>query len=374
MTRDPDLLDEFGVTVSFEADRVVLGVWGEVDPVSAPELATVLDAVIDRGHTAVVLDLASLSFMDASGLRVIAHGVNRLTPVGGMLTIRSAPTNVTRILEITGLHEVISFEGPHHPMEPVLDHRLGPEQSVRAPDLTETAEVGELARQLRHITAIPADHDVVDGALRLVVALARATVERADGVSVSLQRHGRLTSVAATDQTVVAMDADQYTTGEGPCVSASVEGRWFHVQSLDDETRWPAFIPQARELGIRSILSSPLMVEDQPAGALNIYSRTEAAFTETEQRLAAIFATEASAILKDAGVDVSTDQLSGRVRGALDVRRTIAQAEGVVMEREGVSADGAYRSLLDTSRRTGQPVAELAAAVVHSTRQVSDVR
>jgi len=251
---------------------------------------------------------------------------------------------------------------------------LGPEQSVGTPDLTETAEVGELARQLRHITAIPADHDVVDGALRLVVALARATVERADGVSVSLQRHGRLTSVAATDQTVVAMDADQYTTGEGPCVSASVEGRWFHVQSLDEETRWPTFIPQARALGIRSILSSPLMVEDQPAGALNIYSRTEAAFTETEQRLAAIFATEASAILKDAGVDVSTDQLSGRVRGALDVRRTIAQAEGVVMEREGVSADGAYRSLLDTSRRTAQPVAELAAAVVHSTRQVSDVR
>lgn len=368
MTSGDDPLENFGVTVSFEGGRVVLGVRGEADIVSAPELAAVLDAVIDRGHASVVLDLAALDFMDASGLRVIASGANRLDPLGGELTIRSTPPQVIRILDITGLTAVVRFEHHVERSEPGGDH-LAPEQSARAPDLPVTTGVGDLAYHPRHVTAIPADHDVVDGALRLVVALARATVEGADGVSVSLQRHGRLTTVAATDQTISDMDANQYATGEGPCVSASVEGRWFHVEALAEETRWPVFIPQARKLGINAILSSPLTAQDRPVGALNIYSRTQAAFTETEQKLAAIFATEASIILKDAGVDVSDDQLSERVQEALEARRIIAEAEGVIMERENISADDAYRLLLNFSRSTSQPVIELAADVVDSTRR-----
>ena len=53
---------------------------------------------------------------------------------------------------------------------------------------------------LRQTAAVPSGHEVVDGALRLVVALARATVGGADGASVSLHRHGRLLTVAATDR------------------------------------------------------------------------------------------------------------------------------------------------------------------------------
>ena len=120
---------------------------------------------------------------------------------------------------------------------------------------------------------MPVDPDVVDGALRLVVDLAQVSVRGADGVSVSLRRNGVLSTVAASDRTIMAMDADQYATGEGPCVDASVKGHWFHAESLDVETRWPSFTPQARDLGIQAILSSPLRAVEQPVGALNIYSR-----------------------------------------------------------------------------------------------------
>jgi hypothetical protein len=78
---------------------------------------------------------------------------------------------------------------------------------------------------LRRVTALPADPDVVDGALRLIVELARISIRGADGVSVSLKRHGVLSTVAASDQTILAMDADQYSTGQGPCVDASVKGQ-----------------------------------------------------------------------------------------------------------------------------------------------------
>jgi GAF domain-containing protein len=217
--------------------------------------------------------------------------------------------------------------------------------------------------------AIPSDEDVVDGALRLVVALALATVGGADGVSVSLRRHGRLATVAATDQVISDMDANQYATGEGPCVAASVEGRWFHVESLDTETRWPEFTPRAQELGINAILSSPLLARDRPVGALNIYSRSVAAFAPKDQKLASVFATEASIILTDAGAGVTDDQLAGRLQAALQARSIIAQAQGVIMEREGVGEQAAYAVLRRLSQRTNTPLLERSEDIVASARR-----
>jgi GAF domain-containing protein len=45
-------------------------------------------------------------------------------------------------------------------------------------------------------------------------------------------------------------------------------------------------VPRAKKLGANAILSSPLMARNQPVGALNIYSRTRAAFAAKEQELA----------------------------------------------------------------------------------------
>jgi anti-anti-sigma factor len=362
---DGGVLESFGIALSFAGGKAVLGVTGELDVLTAPELATIVDAVIDRGHSALVLDLAKCEFLDAAGLGVIATRADRLGRAGTMLTIRSPSAMVIRLLDITDLQDLVHLEQP----TPSHGH-LGPEQSTSPEPPSNAAttplHVGDvaLAQHLRTVTAIPADNDVVDGALRLVVALARETVGGADGVSVSLRRHGRLATVAASDQTISDMDANQYATGEGPCVDASEKGRWFHVESLDRETRWPAFTPKAQALGINAILSSPLLANDRPVGALNIYSRAVAAFAPDDQKLAAIFAAQASTILTDAGVDITDDELASRLANALRTRQVIAVAQGVLMEREGVSEDEAYTSLRDFSRSTNRSLAAWALEIV----------
>ncbi len=247
---------------------------------------------------------------------------------------------------------MVRFEDP----DPAEVHVLGPEQSIGAPGEPVSVHIPDLARQLR-VTAIPADVDVVDGALHLVVALAQVTVDGADGVSVSLQRHGQLMTVAATDQTISDMDANanQYATGEGPCVDASVHGHWFHAESFDQETRWPDFTPKAQELGINAILSNPLMANERPVGALNIYSRTAAAFSSKDQELASIFAFEASIILRHTRVDVSDRELSWRLDEALRARRLIAQAQGVMIGAEGISEEDAFTELRGLGNAMASP-------------------
>jgi len=274
----------------------VLSVHGQLNLSSAPKLGAYFDAAMASGYLSVVLDVADLDLMDLAGLRVIAYGASRLVTSGGELTIRSLAAMGTRTLDITWLSESVLMEIPG----PGPD-RLGPEQSAAAPGTPVRSDPTHSSHSPRGVG--PADEDVIDGALRLVVHLARATVAGADGVSVSLRRHGRLATVAASDQTISDMDADQYATGEGPCVDASVNGHWFHVESLDQETRWPAFVPRATKLGINAILSTPLLAQSRPVGALNIYSRTPGAFGAKDQELASVFATEASAILSNAGME-----------------------------------------------------------------------
>ena len=226
----------------------------------------------------------------------------------------------------------------------------------------------DVLTSLRQTAAVPTAHDAVDGALRVVVALARATVEGADGVSVSLQRHGRLVTVAATDETISEMDAGQYATGEGPCLSASFEGRLFLSASLADERRWPAFVPRARRLGIEAVLSSPLTQRDRSVGALNLYSRRAGAFTDADRRLVSLIAAEASMVLSESGITVSDDSLAHRLRRALEARQVIAQAQGVIMERRGIDSDSAYRHLLAFSRSSHVTLLSKAGAVVAATQ------
>lgn len=381
------------VEVSYAWPEAALRVRGEIDLVTAPDLEALLDAVIKRGYRSVVLDVAQLDFMGASGLQCIADAAARLELLPGELIIRSPSALLLRTLVATGLDGVVQLRETQPSTAPDSAEATGPGFHLAAEEVTSaprsagsmhpgsvgpppmgTLPLGTgMSRAFRTVASIPADDDVVDGALRLVVALARVTVGGADGVSVSLRRHGLLSTVAASDRTILDMDADQYGTGEGPCVDASVQGRWFHIESLDQETRWPAFTPMARKLGINAILSSPLMADGQPVGALNIYSRRAGSFDTRGQQLASVFAREASVILAQARVAVTPDELGERLAAALRSREVIAQAQGMLMERQGLTAEEAYGVLRRSSQKTSLALRDGAAAVLATCHRADGV-
>jgi anti-anti-sigma factor len=350
----------FALAIRHRPDQVIVSVHGDLDLLTAPALRCVLKALVEQSGS-VVLDLAGLAFMDASGLGVLASTANALSP-GRVVSIRTPSVAVRRLLAITGLPPLVELE----PLS-ARPSLLGREQTVSGlPPFVASEADARLLEAGALALAHPTPQDVVDAALRLVTALAQATIRGADGVSVSLTRDDRVVTVAASDDTIAQMDRDQYATGQGPCLAAATEGHWFHVESLGAEDRWPEFTARARQDGIASILSTPLMVADRPVGALNIYSGSERAFGPHEQELAGLFATQASDVL--AGADGPTEATARRLRDALEMREVIAQAQGVLMAREGVSAEVAYGVLRQSSRRADLLVRHQAAAIVASTR------
>jgi anti-anti-sigma factor len=345
-------------------DRAVVAVRGALDARSALLLAGVLDALTDAGCRRLVVVGGGVTAIDAAALDVLARVSQRLSETGGSFRLRSPSEPIQKALEAGRGFEFVVDAGASEPSEPqptdVRDDAAGVGDGSREPDVV----AGGADVRPRSSTA------TVDAALRLVTALAETTVENADGVSVTLERHGRVMTVAASDDAVKEMDAHQYQTGEGPCLAAKAEGRWFYIESLADETRWPNFVPLALEQGIHSILSSPLMTKERPQGALNIYSSTERAFGTRQQELAALFAEQASEILTTAEPDQTDEEVNRRLASALAARQVIHRAQGVIMEREGLTAEAAVSALHRAARAEGRTVADRATEVVDSVRRV----
>jgi anti-anti-sigma factor len=355
---------EFEIAVDFNPDETIVRVSGAIDLLTASTLHAAMNALVGQGHRDIVMDLAGLTFMDASGLGVIADISARLATSSRLLIIRSAPLITRRIIEITQVNELIRLEA----FEPIVA-ALGAEQRSGDHSRVVDSRQIDLSAELLRAGSRSSD-EAIDAALRRVVELVGATVQGADGVSVTLERNGRLATVASSNDTVLEMDQHQYDTGEGPCLSAAAQGHWFHIDSLANETRWPAFVPLAMEEGIASILSTPLMTAERPLGALNIYSNTDGAFAPRSQEVAALFASQASAILADAGF---TDQQMGKpLADALLGRQAIARAQGVLMARDHISAEDAAGAIHRSARTAEITVAARAAAIVASTYVVSD--
>lgn len=357
-----DRRDELSLNLDFDAETpsVTVAVSGDIDLLTAPALAGVLHVLVDDGRQRIVIDLARCGFVDARGVAVFAEVARRAAAADGTVALRSASSITRRILDITGLSELVVVEDDSHvdlsPTGPTDD----PGERATALPTEDPAPVPDPKGLARSST------DVVDAALRLVTALAETTVTNADGVSVTLERHGRLMTVAASNDKVLTMDRHQYETGEGPCLEARAHDRWFYIESLAGETRWPAFVPLALEQGIHSILSSPLKTRDRAQGALNIYSSATQAFGQREQELAALFADQASKILTAAASDSIDDDTDQRFAAALAARQTIHQAQGVLMARNGVPANDATASLFRSARAANMTVLAYATEMIAS--------
>ena len=81
----------------------VVSVTGELDIATAQQAYAYLSDVIDHGYAPVAVDLAGLTFCDASGLGVLARTANHAREAGRPLKLTSARPSLVKIMRITGM-------------------------------------------------------------------------------------------------------------------------------------------------------------------------------------------------------------------------------------------------------------------------------
>jgi GAF domain-containing protein len=206
--------------------------------------------------------------------------------------------------------------------------------------------------------------ETVDTALELVTGLAATTTAGTLGAAVTVvDEHGKR-SKAASNPVAEAADALQYEFDEGPCLTA---WRTQEIVRIDDtltDARWPRWNEAAGALGVRSVLSAPLLMGQESTGAMKVYCERPHNYGPHDEHVMRLLAAQAAILLANSQSLREARRLSRRLADALAGRDAVAQATGVLLARGAVSTQDAFASLAAAARRTDRPVHDVARAVV----------
>jgi GAF domain-containing protein len=199
----------------------------------------------------------------------------------------------------------------------------------------------------------------LDETLRTIAEVARDSVPGFDQVGISeLRRNGKVETLAFTGDLVCKLDELQYGLGEGPCVDTLHQSHIVLAPKLEQDDRWPRFVPRAVELGVKSQLAVKLYLDEEGTlGGINFYSTTSEEVDPDAEGLAELFATHAALALGRARERETLNE-------ALHTRKVIGQAIGMIMERYQMNEDRAFAFLVRASSHANVKLRDIAREIV----------
>ena len=279
----------------------------------------------------VTVDLSRVEFIGAAGLGLFVQVRAMVESAGGTLAVRATPAIVRQVFEAGA----VSLPMDDDATDPVIEALV---------PVFEGSVIAEIIRTT----------------LNAVVGAA-ASLPGVAASSVTLLRDGDPTTAAASAAWSRRLDEVQYTSGDGPCLTAAKTGDAVEVASISSERRWPAFIAAAAAEGVLAVLSTPVD-ESGGVGALNLYLRSSPV---GDRGPPAAIAASIGETLALAGLAVPGFP-ERRLRAALDGRETIAQAQGIVTARHEVTENEAYLILARRARQRGTTLSDAAATEVRA--------
>ena len=170
-------------------------------------------------------------------------------------------------------------------------------------------------------------------------------------------------TTAASDPLVERADALQYQFDSGPCLTAWRDQVSVRVDDTDSETRWPQWTAAVADLGVRAVLSAPLLTQDAGTtqgtglGAIKVYSGQPDVYDARAEQLLELFAQQAAILLANTQTLSDARRLSAELTQALNNRDIIGQAKGVLIAQGAANDQAAFQMLVSASQRSNTKIA-----------------
>jgi GAF domain-containing protein len=199
--------------------------------------------------------------------------------------------------------------------------------------------------------------------LQKVVDLVKPVMPPGAEASITLLRDDQATTGAFTGQLAVDLDEMQYERGHGPCLEAAIGGEVIEIVDARHETRWPDYVPIFVDRGALSSVAVPVPAA-QLSAALNVYAPVARGFTDADRQTLGAFAAHAAVALTNVDLLQNARELAEHLQAAMVFRSVIEQAKGILMERNKVTPDQAFRLLVESSMATNRKVRDIADTLV----------
>ena len=175
---------------------------------------------------------------------------------------------------------------------------------------------------------------------------------------VALYTRGHPEIPAVTDPVVAEIYRGQLDKRDGPLMASMQDRTTVLVRDTITDERWPAWAARVTSLGVRSVLDVPLKLgAGSTVGVLGLYSRIPDGFSSDDEAIADILARHAS-------VAVATARHEQNMAAAVDARKLVGQAMGILMERFDVDGDRAFAILKRYSQDTNTKLRDVAQQLI----------
>lgn len=222
---------------------------GDVDMAVVPDIRQAVEEAISHGCSNVVLDLTDVHYADSSALGLLVWLDRRLEPYGGRLVLANADSNVSRVLELSGLVRVapsISTASDVTDAINGLDLKPASTEPLWSEELAVPADIEQLARVRSQVCSLVETLGMPEnGLFDLKVAVGEALANAVrhgspDGVEDTIQ----VTVDAYEDRAIVTVsDRGHGFNGEiaaGPDVYASSGRGILFMNALMDNVEFDA--------------------------------------------------------------------------------------------------------------------------------------
>ncbi len=116
----------------------------------------------------------------------------------------------------------------------------------------------------------------------------------------------------------------------------------------------------AKKEGLKSMLAVPMMLRGKVLGVINIYTTEEHVFTESEIRILQSVANQAAIGIEN----VKLVEETSVAKEALETRKLIDRAKGILMNKLKMTEDAAYKSIHKKSMDSRKSMKEVAEAII----------
>lgn len=170
-------------------------------------------------------------------------------------------------------------------------------------------------------------------------------------------------STEATRQLELSAATDEQSPGRD-CLASGRALADTPLDSPDSRARWPHFAPAAQGLGFTHVAAVPMRLRDQVIGALTLFHHRPIPLGEPGLRLAQALADTATIAILQQRVLSDQTLLAVQLQETLQARITIDQAQGIIVERRGLSTEDALRLLREQSRSQRRLLTDLAHQII----------
>ncbi|MEV7548525.1 STAS domain-containing protein [Amycolatopsis sp. NPDC089917] len=336
-----------GVSVDLREATTVVHASGVIDASTAPRLWETTSSILREHPAVLVVDLTKVAFVDSYGLEILA-----------LVEERARPDTVLKLVAVGALG--IAGQATGIPVYPELAEALVP----AVPPAVYPDRRGKAGRRddrcdelWRRVTRATESRISGTTCAETLCATVLRLVPELETVTLTLHTDEGATCVlAASHSWSNQVEELQYTTGEGPGITAFTRQREMIVPDLAATGHWPGFTHAADRIGVAAVFSFPLPAPLR-LGALTFYRHHRGCPPEPVLADARALA-RISAVMLDRDDDL-LDQVA-RTTGYDEV----CHAAGILSVNLGVPTDEACVRIRAAAFANDMPVRSLARAVV----------